>query len=92
MIPILIIYSNLSLLNILSSLRHWHRPFAREGNDTSDFVCKAFDSEEDGIGIVPLVEIEEGEGDDAEQWTMDHVSRMGKRCSDYFDGISQEHD
>ena len=52
-------------------------------------MCKAFDSEEDGI--VPLIEVEEGEEDDAEQWTMDHVSRMGKRCFDYFDGISQEH-
>ena len=37
--------------------RHWHRPFVRETNDTSDFVCKPFDTDNDGI--VPLVEIEE---------------------------------
>ena len=38
--------------------RHWHRPFVRETNDTSDFVCKPFDSDNDGI--VPLLEIEDG--------------------------------
>ena len=46
--------------------RHWHRPYARETNDTSDFVCKTFGGADDD-GIVPLVEIEEeddGQGDE----------------------------
>ena len=50
--------------------------------------------------MLPLVEleIEEGKDKDAEQWTMEDGSRrmedgsrMGKRCLEYFDATSHQH-
>ena len=56
---------------IFTPLRHWHRPFARESINTSDFVCKPLDKD------VPLVEIELEEEDDYQQWTLEADHRPG---------------